>query len=316
MVRVGYSPATSAPRPLARLTFYTGTDAKMLPQSFMLLQSLKEIGAADDLVFCDLGLSPGQRRALARCTRLAVLPPLPQSRRHPWMYKASLGEFAGNDAETIVWLDADMVALRDPRPELGAIVDDMGRRQQTIAACNDYPSLTLDRFVLHCHGAGAQVDEFTRALEQWRVDRAHEYLNSGLFVARSRRWLKDWRRATYDADQKEHLFEQNAFNVLAWRAPATVRLLDLRQWNVHGPILERVSVDNAGTIRCYDEEARIIHCTGIGDKFTTRERVTWASQGNVYSGELRLFRHPALREIQRGLFSRFVRENPELAGTL
>lgn len=288
----------------------------MLPQSFMLLQSFKELGAGADLVFCDLGLSSGQRRSLERQGRLSVLPPLPQSRRHPWMYKASLGEFAGADAETIVWVDADMIALRDPRPALATIADEMSQRRQAIAACNDHPSLTLDRFVLHCHGVDARIDEFTRALKQWRIEGSHAYLNSGLFIVRSRRWLKDWRRATFDADQKQHLFEQNAFNVLAWRAPDSVRVLDLREWNVHGPMLERVSIDSAGVVRCYDREATIIHCTGIGGKFTSRERVTWAAGGNIYSGELRLFKQPALREIQRGLFSRFVQENPELAAAL
>src|SRR5689334_8231746 len=169
------------------LRFFTGSDAKMLPQAFILLQSFAEAGAADDLAFCDFGLTAPQRRLLERRWHV-----LDGSRAtHPWVRKASLIDYIGG-AENAVWIDADMILLRDPRPELARVIPEMAAQGHVIAACADYASMTLDRYVAWCASVGAPVGDLQRGMEQHRISGAHEYLNSGFFVVRRRRWLKDW----------------------------------------------------------------------------------------------------------------------------
>jgi hypothetical protein len=93
--------------------------------------------------------------------------------------KASLVDFMGDGAEAAVWIDADMLLLADPSTELMAIVDDMASRNQSLAACADFASMTLDRYVLWCGTVGARIDQFKRDLEQRRIAGALDYLNSG-----------------------------------------------------------------------------------------------------------------------------------------
>jgi hypothetical protein len=297
-------------RTMAALTFFTGSDANMLPQSFILLQSVRETAPDANLVFCDFGLTPAQRGFVERRCKLATNSYLPEHRLHPWLRKGSLVDFMSGEFEVAVWIDADMLLLDDPRDELGAIIDDMAAKNQSIAACPDAPSLTLDRYMIWCTTAGAHIDQFRRDLHQRRISGAHNYLNSGFFVVRSRRWLKDWKQATLAAVPDEYLFEQNAFNVMAWREPIKVRSLDTARWNAHGPILARIGVDHQGKVTCYDRRVVGLHATS-GDRALVRnERLEWAADGRpLVSNGFKFFTHPALRELQRGLFERFVAEN-------
>jgi hypothetical protein len=282
----------------------------MLPQAFILLQSFKEIGAAADLVYCDFGLTTAQRRFLERRWRV-VAPPALAGTPHPWMRKASLVDFMDASTEAAAWVDADMLFLADLRPDVGDILSDMTKGEQALAACADFASLTLERFSSWCLGVGAQIDQFSRELAQRRISGKHEYLNSGFFVARSRRWLKDWKQMTLAARQDDYLFEQNAFNVTAWREPTKVRVLDLWRWNVHGQMLARIGRSGAGELTCYDHPVIGLHATSADAAHVKREGCSWSSGNKRSQANLRFFTHPALREIQRGLFERFITENPD-----
>src|SRR6185503_13323609 len=132
-------------------------------------------------------------------------------------------------------------------------------------------------------------------------------LNSGFFVSRSRRWLKDWRRATFEARKDEYLFEQNAFNLVAWRNPDQVEHLDLWSWNVHGPMLESIKVDS-GAVTCRGRTVIGLHATSNNSKLVKHERYAWTADGQVIEANLRFFCQPELRALQLDLFSRFVAE--------
>jgi hypothetical protein len=300
---------------MAALTFFTGSDANMLPQFFILLQSLRETAPDADLVFCDFGLTPPQRRFLERRCKVATISTAPKNRPHPWLRKGSLVDFVGEAPEVAVWIDADMLLLGDPRDELAAIIDDMAAKNQSLAACPDFPSLTLDRYVVWCGTVGARIEQFRRDLDRRRISGAHEYLNSGFFIVRSRRWLKDWKQATLAAVPDEYLFEQNAFNVTAWREPSKVRSLDTAHWNAHGPLLARIGVDQDGKITCHDRPVMGLHATSGDRAFVRNERLEWAAGDKpLVSNGFRVFTHQALRALQRGLFERFVAaNNAELA---
>jgi hypothetical protein len=299
---------------VTRLVFYTGTDANMLSQAFILLQSLKETGAAADLVYCDFGLTAAQRRFLERRWRV-ITPRAAVGAAHPWIRKASLVDYMEPETEAAAWVDADMLFLADLRPLVADILGEMARGEQAIAACADFASLTLERYSSWCHGVGARIGQFTRELAQRRISGTHDYLNSGFFVARSRRWLKDWKQLTLAAQREEYLFEQNAFNITAWREPPKVRVLDLWRWNVHGPMLARIGTQD-GKVTCFGRGVIGLHATSADSTYLKYESHTWVCGGKVFRATLRFFTNPALRDIQRGLFARFVSENPHLAEVL
>ena len=118
---------------------------------------------------------------------------------------------------------------------------------------------------------------------------------------------------TLAARQDDYLFEQNAFNVTAWREPTKVRLLDLWRWNVHGQMLARIGRSGAGELTCYDHPVIGLHATSADAAHVKREGCSWSSGNKRSQANLRFFTHPALREIQRGLFERFITENPDVS---
>src|SRR6185437_7015181 len=100
-----------------------------------------DCGAASDLVFCDFGLTKAQRRFLERGWTVASIPPLGKGPVHPWMYKASFIDFIDRDVDVAVWIDADMIMLVDPRPELREVAEVMAMKRHVIAACADFEPL-------------------------------------------------------------------------------------------------------------------------------------------------------------------------------
>jgi hypothetical protein len=112
------------------------------------------------------------------------------------------------------------------------------------------------------------------------------------------------------------LFEQNAFNVMAWREPSKVQTLDLWRWNVHGRMLARIAVAADGKITCYDRPVIGLHATSPDPTFLKHERHGWTAGGKAFTSDIRLFTHPTLRELQCRLFARFVADNGSALATI
>jgi hypothetical protein len=297
--------------------FLTGTNAKMFGQTLILMQSFAESGAGDALTVCDFGLTPAQRRFLAARRQLATLPKRPEEGRHSWYDKASLGDFIDGDPETVVWVDADMIVTSDPRPLVAAILVEMTRDGHCIAACPDDSGHDLGHFLRWASDGGNDCVQFRRVLDQSQIDRGRPYLNSGFFIVTSRRWLEDWKATTF-AIGTELLFEQNAFNVVAWRHPDSVRLLDARRWNAHNDALGRLSFEDGGAVPlCDDQPVAILHATSQNDSHIHFKVVHFALGGTPAAVRIKAFRHKRLSEMQLGLLSRFLAQNDgDLAGCL
>ncbi|HZB93471.1 MAG TPA: hypothetical protein VE397_18630, partial [Stellaceae bacterium] len=278
------------------IQFLTGTDSRMFGHVFILLQSFAELEASGAIAVCDFGLSAPQRRFLEARGQLAEVPALRGKRIHPWYAKASLVDFLPRAAEVAVWVDADMVMIQDPRTLVAALVAEMAKERQTLAACVDDPRIDIARFIQKIEQIGGDVRPFRALLAQWRIPPKRPYLNSGLFVAASRRWLEDWKKTTFEVE--EHmLWEQNAFNVTAWRNAAAVRLLDRRQWNVHGDALAQI--ERAGDRLLCDGEAVVaLHATSEGERHIATEMHPWSLAGRPQTSRLRFFRDEALRALQ------------------
>ncbi len=290
------------------IDYLTGANDKMFGQTLVLLQAVEEVGASGLVRVCDLGLTEGERRFLDSLGRLAVAdPPLPGEFHHPWYHKAALVDYARPDAETVVWIDADMILMTDPRPHVDALLDEMRSEGRVVAAAPDYhPS--IGESIRHLGSEGYDVSPFVRRLREHGISIEHPYLNSAFIVADSREMLDAWKRITLETP--EHcLWEQNAFNVAAWRDPGRVTVLDRGVWNLFGDDMAAASLSEDGSgLLWRGRPVVVLHTTG---KFCENVMRTFDVRGVRFSTRLRAITEPHLRKHQLGLLDRFVQENED-----
>ena len=205
----------------------TGADAFMFGQIFLLLGSLARHSPGVRLYVCDFGFDAPQRDYLARTGRLLERPAGRPPARHVWDHKAALGAYVARlDADWVVWLDADLIILGDLPTLVGALCPEMEANDQIVAAAGS------DAL---CLGSLKWLDRtpgFKQAMSARHLD--CPYLNSGFIVCRSREFLDHW-TAQATALPREFLFEQNAFNLVAYERPDHLRCLDPWVWNLYGP---------------------------------------------------------------------------------
>jgi hypothetical protein len=238
------------------IVFVTGANADMFGQLLLLLGSLRRNSPAVWLYVCDLGLSELQRDYLRRTRRLLERPAGQLPGRHPWYYKAALGEYTKClGADFVVWLDADLIILHDIAPLVRDLCAEMQAKDQIVAAAGS------EAFVF---GAIQWLDHargFKRAISA--LDTKFPYLNSGVIICRSGEFLARW-AARCDALPYELLFEQNAFNLVAYEQPERIYVLDPWVWNLCGtPFRSAHIVPNGEGLAVLAQSGRvnILHAT-------------------------------------------------------
>jgi hypothetical protein len=208
------------------IAFVTGADAFMFGQIFLLLGSLARHSPGVRLYVCDFGFDAPQRDYLARTGRLLERPAGRPPARHVWDHKAALGAYIARlEADWVVWLDADLVILGDLPTLVGALCAEMEADDQIVAAAGS------DAFSLGSLDWLERTPRFKQAMSARHLD--CPYLNSGFIVCRSREFLDHWTAQT-TALPREFLFEQNAFNLVAYEQPERLRRLDPWVWNLCG----------------------------------------------------------------------------------
>ncbi|MEO0034934.1 MAG: hypothetical protein RLZZ501_957 [Pseudomonadota bacterium] len=317
-VLAGFAPAApavpaslaAAPHPAAdpaAIPILTGGNAAVFGQMIPLLQAFDGFGRRDRLMVADFGLTADQRAFRAGRGQLRQSRWSEVAAVQAWWCKAALVDYLTPDEGGLIWIDADMFPPRDPVPEFESLLAEMAAAGQTVAAAHDSASTIGD--LLH-FSAQRRLDcaPFQHLLLQYGVDLARRYLNSGLILARDRAVLEQWRRMAH-ANARGFLWEQNAFNVAAWRDPARLRQLAPRIWNVQGALLGAVR-EQDGEIRCDGEPVTIIHATtplpGQFDEVALR----WRANGRIQEGgTVRLLTNPALRRRQNALIAAFFAAN-------
>jgi hypothetical protein len=290
------------------IDYLTGADSRMFAQALILIQSLEEAGAHGLVRVCDFGLDAGQRRFLESRGQLAFAdPPLPSRFHHAWYHKATIVDCARPDAETVMWIDADMMLMADPRPHVDALVSAMRRDGCRVAAAPDCTP-SIGDYILTARAKGYDVDPFVQRLAEYGISQEHPYLNAGLYVADSREVMDTYKRLTFET--REHaMWEQNAFNVAAWRDPRQVVTLDRGVWNLFNADLKEASLAGDGRgILCRGLQVLVVHVAG---DFCEPIMKTIDVRGCRFSSRLRAHTEPHLREFQIGLFERFVTENQD-----
>ena len=306
------APTPLAPRPAAdpaaaTIRILTGGNAAVFGQMIPLLQAFDGFGRRDRLMVADFGLTPEQRAFLAERGQLRQSRWSEVAAVQAWWCKAALVDYLTPDEGGLIWIDADMFPLHDPVPAFEQLLAEMAAAGQTVAAAQDCDS-TIGLLLRFSAERRLDCAPFQHLLLQHGIDLARPYLNSGLILARDRAVLEQWRQMAH-ANARGFLWEQNAFNVAAWRDPARLRRLAPRIWNVQGGLLGAVREED-GEIRCDDTAATMIHATtplpGQFDEVALR----WRANGRIQEGgTVRLLTNPALRRRQNALIEAFFAAN-------
>ncbi len=269
-----------------KLCLVTGVDAQMFPQLLLLCGSLRRYSPGLKLHVCDFGLTGPQRAFLRRRYVLLDTPPeiVP---RHAWDYKAALGRYVAQmQAETVVWLDADMIVLSDIEPPLRLLQEEMAAEGQDVAAADT--GLSIDALL-----AAYPAPHFASLMRG--LDRSAPYLNSGFFLCRSRAFLDQW-SAQNQAMHYERLYEQNAFNLVALADSEKIRILDRFRWNLVANDLRPLPMTVAGDVVVVTTptgQPLILHATS-NDSARDLAAVTLplSLSGRKFETRLRMIRHP------------------------
>jgi len=306
------APALLAPGD-GEIRFVTGTNATMFAQLFPLLQAFDASGRRDRLVVADFGLTPFQRAFLAGRGQLRQSLWSEVEKVHPWWCKAALIDYLAADEAGLIWIDADMFPLKDPQPEVEALLDTMAAAGHTLAAAAD-SSASIASLLTFSARSGKECTPFQLLLTQYGINLAHPYLNSGFFVARDRAALALWKQIAH-AHPTGFLWEQNAFNVMAWQEARQFLPLDPRRWNVHGPLLRELGPCHDGAMICDGEPVTILHATTAEPGPFDERPLRWLADGESRQGIVRWFTRPDLNRHQTALVEDFLAANgwPRLA---
>lgn len=168
------------------------------------------------------------------------------------------------------------------------------------AACTDSTATDIRGFIAANETPDTDLAPFRSLLDAYSSDATEPYLNTGFFILRGGPFAELWR----DETRRQPLYlpyEQNAFNALAASPGHQVMVLDPAVWNVHGALLDAVSLDGP---------AKILHTTSTGGQHTLSQAGVPLG-GGALQGNLKIFARPELMQVQSAHLSRFVKTHQE-----
>ncbi len=277
------------------LLLTTGVDERYFWLLFPLFTSVARHSPGAVVRVCDFGMNAAQTAFLREKGVLLEMPAYLADAPHPWYRKAALADYvAGFDWDGVVWLDSDMVALGDLNGMLSAMAEAMRLAGQDIAVCIDaaVPTIQSQQDI-------SPAEVYSKLIEG--VDRGKPYYNSGLFLCRSRDYLRRWADLCRTMPI-EPLFEQSAFNVVATLGGFAVRPLDALVWNMCGPDLADLKVDADGGIAGRHGPIAVLHATSwrAGDVIEETLSIPLGrdSLARVF---IKQVRNPAIKDLQNRL---------------
>jgi hypothetical protein len=288
------------------LTFVTGANDKYFFMCGMLLESLQSSFPGIPCRVMDFGLSEPRRRFFAEKKLLLDLPAGLSKTDHPYKLKSSMASFLPDEPASLpIWIDCDIVAVRTASNELLDLAGELTSQNKVMAISTDEgPNKTLESV---CNSYGeAKLRSAIAADPSLKEPRC---LNAGVVIFSNRETLENWQvvAAAQDGDMFP---DQNALNLMCYRDPARVMVLDAHVWNVHAGLLKAVKA--AGNdIDCDGEKPIFAHATSAfpGDIMGGAMPISAKDLG--CEAFLRFFTNDRLRSLQENYLTAFLRTNFE-----
>lgn len=288
------------------LKFVTGANDKYFFMCGMLLESLQ--GCFPDIPcrVMDFGLSEPRRKFFTEKRLLLDIPAGLSKTDHPYKLKSSMASYLDDEPSSLpIWIDCDIVAVRPASNELRALAGELMSQNKDIAMSTDEgPNKTLESV---CNSYGeAKLRAAIAADPSLKEQRC---LNAGVVVFSNRETLTNW-QAVATAQDGDMFPDQNALNIMCYRDPARVAVLDARIWNVHAGLLK--SIKAAGKdVDCDGEKPIFAHATSAypGDIMGGTMPISAKDLG--CEAFLRFFTNDRLRSLQENYLTAFLRTNFE-----
>jgi len=289
-----------------RVSFVTGIDANFFLMCGMLMESLDRYFPLIPLQVMDFGLTAAQEEFFRSRDMLLPMPRGLSKGDHPFKLKSCLGAFLGEDFGVPIWIDSDVIALRDGTQEVYDLAESMAAKGQRFGVVPDQgapggipPTLLSNTQVMKMPNLAAWLGGHPELVQR-------PYFNAGMIVLSANDPLADWRAAT-DAFFGDTVWEQNALNSVCHLDIDKVHVLDPRVWNIHGGMLDSITVSPQG-IKCAGQDALFAHATSPGDQITWGE-MDFVFAGSPYRNFVKFFRNPGLHQLQQQYMHNFLSAN-------
>jgi hypothetical protein len=288
------------------LTFVTGANDKYFFMCGMLLESLQSCFPGVPCLVMDLGLSEARRKYFEEKKLLLKLPAGLNKADHPYRLKSSMASFLGDAQLSIpIWIDCDIIAIRAASRELSDLARELVSHNKDMAIATDEgPNQTLGAI-----GSSFGEIKLLAAIADDPSLKERRCLNAGLVVFSYPGAARGWQTvaAAQDGDKFP---DQNALNLMAYRDPDRVTVLDSRIWNVHARLLKAVKA-TGNEVTCDGQKPIFVHATSAYEGDLLGGEMPISAKDCGCEAYLRFFANEHLRKLQEDYLSGFLRSNFE-----
>ncbi|WP_448207378.1 hypothetical protein [Azospirillum sp. sgz302134] len=294
----------------------TGANARYFITALAFLEGLSDRFPLERVRVCDFGLTDGQRDYLRAAGLLLDRPTILPPDAHPYLCKGHLSEYcAGEDWDSLLWLDADMMVGTLDLTVAGSLAEDLRRSGRALAATGTVDRKTVGGMMEELRTGGHYVAPAEDLLRERGVDPGLPYLSSGLMLWVSRGLLAHW-AVTCRSVPQHALWEQNVLNALVLPDPTSVEVLDARLWQVYDEALAEVRMPNPLDRHGLVLDGRPVMTVHASSRKAHHLDADLALNfgEHVLKGYLRTFANPALQQCQlRNLAAAVTRNRAALA---
>jgi hypothetical protein len=296
-----------------KTVYITGADESYFLLALTLLGSFEKFCPDEKLYICDFDLNEAQCSFL---DHKGILLPRPKQLAvglHPYRNKSAIKQYLeGVDYDTVVWIDCDCLVVGGFSQAVERIIDSVPSDQPLIASSSDAEGYDIAEFIRRF-----APEPFEKLLKENSTPLDSLYLNCGVFIMRSEAALDEWFKLSVDIPIHP-LFEQNVFNMLAYRDFPQVNHLDVDVWNVHDLALNDLEVirpqpTGPFSVQLKGKEVLVIHATSFqGRAVDFRPLQIPVDATHSIPGLFRFVNNKAVHVLFLEMISLFIVQNREL----
>lgn len=294
-----------------KVIYLTGANSFYFLNVCALLGSFEESCKDEKIYVCDFGFTEEQRRFFMRKEVLLPRPSGLAKNLHPFCYKGSIYKYSEHlDFNIVVWIDSDSIVVRPLGVFVNQIIAEPGELGEFAAVCPG----SLDTIADFIKKFDAKP--FKRLMQGSGLSTNEPYLNTGVFILRSKQILLEWARMVFEIEHHV-LFEQNLFNYLVYRNLASISLLDRDIWNVHDLSLNELKIrldpiNRKELVYLGGKEVLIIHATSYMGRATEPKLLDLKLGEKLLSGAFRSTKNREIHKLHFGKLVRFLLRNQGL----